>query len=106
MIIWYPETKGKSLEEMDGLFGKLLTDTESRGHVTKDADEEGEGVEAPPEACLPEPRSLTASSTATWFSEYWFPNLSKTISKYPPGVAFPALLVFPVLLMPGCDSWA
>jgi hypothetical protein len=44
MIIWYPETKGKSLEEMDGLFGKLLTDTESRGHVTKDADEEGEGV--------------------------------------------------------------
>ena len=44
MIIWYPETMGKTLEEMDGLFGKLLTDTESRGHVTKDADEEGEGV--------------------------------------------------------------
>jgi hypothetical protein len=24
MIIWYPETKGKTLEEMDGLFGKLI----------------------------------------------------------------------------------
>lgn len=44
MIIWYPETKGKSLEEMDGLFGKLLTDTESHGHATKYADEEGEGA--------------------------------------------------------------
>jgi len=44
MIIWYPETKGKSLEEMDGLFGKLLTDTESHGHATKLPEEEGEGA--------------------------------------------------------------
>ena len=35
MIIWYPETKGKTLEEMDGLFGKLLSsDAESHGHGT------------------------------------------------------------------------
>jgi hypothetical protein len=42
MIIWYPETKGKTLEEMDGLFGKLLTDTESHGNGTKVPDEEVE----------------------------------------------------------------
>jgi hypothetical protein len=42
MAIWYPETKGKTLEEMDGLFGKLLTDTESHDHGTKVPDDEAE----------------------------------------------------------------
>ena len=32
MIIWYPETKGKTLEEMDGLFGKLLNENDVEGH--------------------------------------------------------------------------
>jgi hypothetical protein len=32
------------LEEMDGLFGKLLTDTESQGHGTKAQHEEGDEV--------------------------------------------------------------
>lgn len=33
MFVFYPETKGKSLEEMDGLFGNEIVDTEqgSRG---------------------------------------------------------------------------
>jgi hypothetical protein len=32
MIIWYPETMGKTLEEMDGLFGKLLNEHDVEGH--------------------------------------------------------------------------
>ena len=48
MIIWYPETKGKTLEEMDGLFGKLLTENDVEGHGsnggTKAHDEGEEGV--------------------------------------------------------------
>ncbi len=32
MTIWYPETKGKTLEEMDGLFGKLLNENDVEGH--------------------------------------------------------------------------
>ena len=49
MIIWYPETKGKTLEEMDGLFGKLIGgegDTEhgsgSGGQGNKDDGDEVE----------------------------------------------------------------
>jgi hypothetical protein len=30
MLIFYPETKGKSLEQLDHLFGKLTMDTEHR----------------------------------------------------------------------------
>jgi hypothetical protein len=51
MIIWYPETKGKTLEEMDGLFGKLLNENDVEGHGsgdgngTKGHDEGEEGVE-------------------------------------------------------------
>jgi hypothetical protein len=29
LIAFYPETKGKTLEELDGLFDRLITDTES-----------------------------------------------------------------------------
>jgi len=43
MIAFYPETKGKTLEEMDGLFGKLLTDTERDAHSTKSPEEEADG---------------------------------------------------------------
>jgi hypothetical protein len=51
MIIWYPETKGKTLEEMDGLFGKLLNENDVEGHGSgngngaKGHDEGEEGVE-------------------------------------------------------------
>jgi Sugar (and other) transporter len=48
MIIWYPETKGKTLEEMDGLFGKLLNENDVEGHGAhggnKAQDEGEEGV--------------------------------------------------------------
>ena len=27
-MLFYPETKGKTLEEMDGLFGKIVADVE------------------------------------------------------------------------------
>jgi len=45
ILIWYPETKGKTLEEMDGLFGKLIggSDVErgDDGHKGQDEGEEG-----------------------------------------------------------------
>jgi hypothetical protein len=47
MIIWYPETKGKSLEEMDGLFGKLLNNDSEHGNgetTTKGQDEGEDGA--------------------------------------------------------------
>ena len=34
IAIFYPETKGKTLEEMDDLFGKLITDTEHQNTKT------------------------------------------------------------------------
>ena len=54
MIIWYPETKGKTLEEMDGLFGKLIGDGDAehgsgsggQGHKDDGEEVERQAVEA------------------------------------------------------------
>jgi hypothetical protein len=42
MIIWYPETMGKTLEEMDGLFGKLLNENDVEGHGSGGKTHDGE----------------------------------------------------------------
>jgi hypothetical protein len=46
LILFYPETKGKTLEEMDGLFGKLLGDPERDVHSPKSG-EDHDGADAP-----------------------------------------------------------